>query len=263
MKLSTVSNKIRNSLQYDWTPEIYGLGKAYRRILNYPSFIPLVFFSDHGVNIDAANIPEHIDKETRIPKLFLTWNDKIYEDKDLQRSYWQDKRIKFIFVEHPWVQYRKKMKYQLPSSRKGTIFFPVHTAPGYAVDGFNDRESCTYLRSLNHEYHPISICLHMHDRGTVREAFFQNAGFDVLTIGNSSSYDYVDKFYSTVSQFKSAISEGFGSQVAYLTDFGIPTEVIPRSINVKKLGVDQLSEYYEGANREISDNFFDEIFVLK
>jgi len=25
---------------------------------------------------------------------------------------------------------------------------------------------------------------------------------------------------------------------------------------VKKLGVNQLSEYYEGANREISDNFF-------
>lgn len=255
--------RVRALFQYDWSSEIYGLGKSYREALKFPSFSPLLFFSDHGVNIDAPNIPEHMRERNFLPKLLLTWNHRIYNDKKLQSEYWKKYHIKILFVEHPWVLYRKRKSYEPKLDRQGTIFFPMHTVPGYSVSGFEDLDSIDFLKSLNKDHNPITVCLHMHDFETHRKSQFADAGFKVISMGNSSDYDYVDKFYLTISQFKFAISEGFGSQVAYLAEFGIPTQIIPRKIDVSLLGKKQLEESYHQVEAEIADYFREDTFSVR
>ncbi|MCG9067877.1 hypothetical protein [Laribacter hongkongensis] len=121
----------------------------------------------------------------------------------------------------PFVYYRKHNNIATSDKATGTIAFPAHSTPsiddltGYVVY----MES---LKSLPQKFHPITVCLHMHDINKGLHIAFLEAGFNVETAGNSSNQEFNANFYSIISRFKYATSNVAGSYLYYTIELGIP-----------------------------------------
>lgn len=218
-------------MTYSWSSEIYGLGKAFRHRAYYPKFLPLCFRSDHGVNT-TADVPIHVEYGDKHAKHFVTWNPENIKSKEDFPS------LKFYPQVHPWIPYRRHMKYEISADSTGTLFFPVHSVPGFDTSGIDDEASINYLKSLPLHFQPIGVSIHMHDRGSERERNFLDAGFEIIYHGNSLDWNYVDNFYKNLISFRYLISESYGSQIAYAIEIGIPCQIISREIRVKSLTSD-------------------------
>jgi len=190
-----------------------------------PFWLPLFFSSDHGVDIYSTMDSNILDPNSKI-KIHFTWSSILLEKhKNL-------KQPKLKGAVHPWIHYKKINKIQRPETTKGTIVFPIHTTGGARVSGYDAAKLIEHLNGLPQSYRPITICLHQSDLDSERHKLFTMAGYDVTSAGNIYSSDFVDNFYDLISKFEFAISEGWGSQVAYLVDFGVPTQIVPRNILV-------------------------------
>lgn len=236
---------------YSWTSEIYGLGKAFRYLALYPKFLPLCFGSEHGVST-TTDVPSHLEHGDKHVKHFVTWNSENIKNKLDFPSY------KFYPQVHPWIPYRRRMKYEISADSAGTIFFPYHSTPGFDTSGVDDLASINYLKSLPSHFQPIGISIHMHDRGSERERNFLDAGFRTVHHGNSLDWNYVDNFYKNLISFRYLISESFGSQIAYAIEIGIPCQIISRDITVKKSNSDWiLSDQHLDSIRTTSELFLE------
>jgi hypothetical protein len=141
-------------------------------------------------------------------------------------------QVKLVGVIHPWLFYLKSQKNINPPSRKGSIFYPYHKVPGFDFLGLDDDSSIKYLLNLPKKYHPICVSLHMHDLGGDRQRKFEESGFQIVTLGQSDSEDYHQKFFGLVSKFAYAFSENWGSQVPFLILSGVPCQIIPRNVQI-------------------------------
>ena len=217
---------LKGKIQFEWSSEVYGFGKTFRKMAYYPRFLPIFLTSDHGVGIDSMIDVNIVNGKTRT-KRYLTWDPMIVE------LYQNNRFFKVSGIMHPWVYYKEKMSLSRTNPGLGTIFFPYHTVPsGFITQGISDEESVRYLLSLPKDFQPVTICFHMHDLKTDRPKFFEKHGFEITSVGNMMSFDYTDDFYKLISTFAFSISEDWGTQVAYLVDFGIPCQIIPREIEI-------------------------------
>lgn len=158
------------------------------------------------------------------PIFHLTFSERVVRERG-----WKF-RPRVIGVRHPWFTNRDVLNY--PESRSGTIYFPHHSNPGFKVLGFRDLDAIKYLTKLPTKFDPISVCLHSHDLNSDREKLFSSAGFEIVTAGDGRDFNYRENFLELISNYKYAISEGWGSQVAYLIKLGIPTQIIFGDITV-------------------------------
>jgi hypothetical protein len=83
-----------------------------------------------------------------------------------------------------------------------------------------------------------------------RPSLFQDAGFEVITIGDPFRSDYFEEFYKQISSKSFAITEDWTSAVYYCVDLGVPTQVLPRGIRVvdpvsRKDLVDDSDRYFK------------------
>ena len=227
MNTDTIKKMVqKGKIQFEWSSEVYGLGKTFRKMAHYPKFLPLFFTSDHGVVLNSILDINIANGRTRTRR-HLTWNPTIAE------IYQDNSFFKVSGIIHPWIHYKERMHLTRNYPGKGTIFFPYHTVPaGYITHGFSDEESINYLLNLPRDFQPITVCLHIHDLKTDRPKIFAEHGFAVTSVGNMMAFDYADDFYNLISSFAFSISEDWGSQVAYLVDFGIPCQVLPRKIEI-------------------------------
>lgn len=212
--------------RFHWSSEIYGLGKTYRSWLGLPRWVPLLFTSDHGVLLGQAIDPELTKpKWVSIPHLTWTVDNMSLPEMGVDRL--------FLPVVHPWVTYRRARNYGAGAANSGcgTVFFPIHTAGGVITKGINDRDSIEYLKKLDEHFEPIQICMHFGEFNSERAREFQNAGFNVTTVGDPSKGDFVDNFYGLLGRFKYVISENYGSQVPFAVEYGIPVQILPREIS--------------------------------
>jgi len=213
-------------IQFEWSSEVYGFGKTFRKFAHYPKLLPIFLTSDHGVGIDSRIDINIVNGKTRT-KRYLTWDPMIVE------LYQNNQFFQVSGIIHPWIYYKEKMSLSRTDAGVGTIFFPYHTVPsGFIAQGISDEESVRYLLSLSKDFQPVTICFHMHDLKTDRPKFFAKYGFEITSVGNMMSYDYADDFYKLISTFAFSISEDWGTQVAYLVDFGVPCQIIPRAIEI-------------------------------
>lgn len=220
----------QKKVYFSWTSEIYGKGLAFRKMANYPKFIPLFFLSDHGVNISAVIPKDILETKSKTRKEFyLTWS------RENLMKFAGNKNIKLVGIVHPWISYRKKMRINLSENRQGTIFFPLHSAPGWKINIDNrngDPLSIAFLQQLSIDYYPVSVSIHTHDWDSSMHSEYKKAGFNIISFGNSMNYNYVENFYSIVRNYRYAISESWGSHVAILSEFGIPCKIIHKKILV-------------------------------
>jgi hypothetical protein len=202
-----------NLHRYNWTAEVYSFGRCYRLIANYPKILPLFFYSDHGAGLHSNLYPHEISNTSEV---HFTWSAL----KVTRNSNSVNKR--FIHITHPWVIYRKKRGYFKSKSSKGTLVFFTHHIPGVEWQGHDDDQYLQELKQLPEKFHPIVLCMHMHDINAGHHKMVRHWGFPIVTVGSIYDDAFIDRFYNLVSQFSYGTSQEWGSQTAYMIEMGIP-----------------------------------------
>jgi len=209
-----------------WTSELYSLGKCLRIYACYPRFLPLYVYSDHGAGLHSWFYPHELANQSRV---FLTFHPlKAKRSRALVGK-------QVIQVPHPWIHYRRSRGIKRLDPAKGTLVFVTHHAPGFQWENHTTEEYFASLRSLPERFHPVVLCLHMHDIRAGLHKRLRVHGFPMVTAGNTSSVMFVDHFYEIVQGYAFATSPGWGSQVAYCVELGLPYFFIgvrPRLVNV-------------------------------
>lgn len=196
-----------------WTTELYSFGKCYREVYGWPWYLPIPVYGDHGVSM-AGKMQEH--EISNASHYHLTWYKDRFES--LCRNY-SNKTI--LRVTHPWVAYRHKLGISQKKNSEGTIVFYSHSNSGIEIEDYDNDEYFSKLKSLPSEFHPIYICLHMHDIDKGLHLHLRKYGLPVVTMGNTSSFFFVDRFYNMISNFKYASSASGGSDLYLCHEFGL------------------------------------------
>ena len=204
--------KIRGKIKY-WTSEIYGMGRIYREMAWYPKKWPLNIYSSHGIAL--ADNPAKHELANNAPYMF-------YFSKRLVRLF-NDRSVakKSFCIISPFVFYRRKHHITPKENTQGTLVFVGHSTPDID-DTSNVQEYIHQLKNIPKKYHPLTICLHFHDINKGMHLDYLNAGFEVVTMGNSMDDDYIPKFYELLRQYKYTCSNLIGSYVHYSVELGIP-----------------------------------------
>lgn len=239
-----------------WTSELYSFGKCFREQLNWPNWLPLPFYSDHGVCL-LSSFQSH---EKNNKSLYhLTWAYPRYKCL----SKYNNKNV--IRTIYPWITYRRNKKYSIKDDAKGTIIFYAHSNNGIDIQEFNDDEYIKTLKSLPEKYHPLVICLHQHDINKGIHLKLRKYNIPIITMGYTYSPYFVDRFYEIVSHFKNATSSSGGSELFTTTEFGLnyfiigqPPTYINRSNKENEIGI--MDRKYDSTFIELS-NMKKDIFL--
>lgn len=200
----------------NYSSEIYSFGKTFRIFSNFSKYLPICVHSDHGVSV-AANYIDY-EKTTNFP--FLTWNyRKFLKIKKTGREVY--------YIQNPWIYYRKKYyKNNNLHKKKGTIVFFPKSIPGVNVKIKNLNKYIHSLKKLPKKCHPISICLSFYDiQQHNLHKKLRKYNLNLVTVGNSSSQNFIDRFYKLISQFRYA-SAPIGARpfsgFFYCIEYGLP-----------------------------------------
>lgn len=195
-----------------WESENSSFGKTFREWAGFPGIFPLYVSSDHGVHLESRCWPNEINSPVRV---FLSWHKTKVEQlksKHGKRAY---------YTQHPWINYRKKHYNNGSVQQCGTlVFFPhsnAYTSLTYDLDQYFSQ-----LKALPKKCHPIVICMSFHDVLKGMHTKIRKYEHPIITIGNTNSQYFVDRFYSTILQFKYSTSPNVGSHTFYLLEAGIP-----------------------------------------
>ncbi len=214
-----------NRFHFHWSAEAYNYGRTFREYYNLPKFLPLPFYSDHGV-LPAGILDINI-LENHIPNsIFLTFSPSIYEKRN------QFLTLQILGTLHPWVSYKEQKKLSRRRNPNSVVFFPMHSLPDFQIGGMDDESSCEFLLENFPRESEVVICLHWNDFESPRREYFEDHGFRVITLGNPFDKEYIDRFYNLAANARIAISESWTSAVAYLIDFGVPCSILKREVEI-------------------------------
>lgn len=195
-----------------WTTELYSIGKCLREWLSWPTWLPIPLYSDHGVGTRGALFPHEQNNPARY---HLVWDSDRFNYGGLFTS----KRL--LKIPYPWIPYRHKMGYQPRPDRHGTLVFFPHSTQAVAPEPGYYEAFLQELNDLPDAYHPVVICLHIHDVDKGLHQQLRPHGFPIVTAGNSHNPLFVDRFYSLISHFEYATSPLAGSDLYHCYEFGI------------------------------------------
>jgi hypothetical protein len=200
------------SLWVYWPSELYSVGRLYRELAWYPKILPLFFYGDHGIHPTSELAKHEVDNDSNV---HFTFNP----ERAIQPI---TGKKKIYLFRHPWVDYRKKKKYEPIATAKGTLVFISHSTPSVEwVE--NDRDGYfAELKKLPEKYKPLVLCMHMHDINKKHHLQYRKYNLPIVTCGNTSSIHFVDEFYKLTTQFKFASSNTAGSQLYYCIEMGMP-----------------------------------------
>ena len=241
-------------LWQNWTSELYSFGRCFRFLTKYPSFFPLYFQSDHGVALESELYPFELNSKE---KIHFTWHQK------KEQNYNNHSTKSVIRITHPWIVYRRLMGIERSNDPKGTIIFFTHHAPGINWVGHDSEEYFSQLRQLPEKFQPVVLCLHMHDINAGHHKEIRRQGFPIVTVGNTSSTLFVDRFYSLIKNFSYATSQNWGSQVAYCVEFGVPYFFLgkqPKLINFSHSDMPVGEVYHQNDFHKEIEKQADELF---
>ena len=186
--------KIPLKKKYDWS-DYYSLGKCLKEYSNFPNFLKLAAFTDHGPAIEENLLPIYIKNEYRI---YLLQNElRINEYIKINK--------KAYCTGSPFVHFRKKRNIQIKKDAKGTVCFPFHSTKYikayYDIDNYIDQ-----LNALPDKFKPITICMHHCDIEDGKHNYYLNKGLNVVTAGHKFDNKFVNRFYEILSNHLYATS---------------------------------------------------------
>ena len=192
----------------DWTTELYSFGYCLRDLTGYPNYLPIFATADHGARF--GSLIELHEANSSMP-LFISHNRR------------KSERLKDIFngsvihAPHPWAAWRRK--YFPKAEGTGSLIFVPHsnghTDPITEIDTFINE-----LNELDPKFHPITLCLHMHDINVGLHLLLRPHGFKLTTAGNTSNRMFVERFYSILMKHRYVLSPSIGSHTIYAIEAG-------------------------------------------
>lgn len=186
--------------------ELYGVGFATRKVAGIPQFIPIPYFSDHGVTHLDQWVPA--EKENRA-KTHMTWHEW-RAGLDLS-----PKRV--VRITHPLVIYRRRQGIYRKPDAAGTLVFLDHSLPGVDYEPYDYYQYFEQLAKLPDRMRPRGVCIQMHDIHKGLHKRMRDFGLPLFTVGESSSDLYGPRFYDLITRFEFATSTRVGSH-SYLTE---------------------------------------------
>lgn len=208
-----------------WTLSIYSTGRTMKNNMSIPKFARLNVSSDHGLSWATKEVAA----EAKIPsKTHLTW------------SFWRhhsefSEEKETLWVEHPWLEFRKKRGISPEASRKGTVVFVSHSVPGITPAISEIEKLIEHVETQDRFQGPYAYCLHMHDVNVGLHQEFLSRGRAVVTAGSSTSPYFIDRLYKILSHHENAVSFTPGTQVLLAQEFGLNSFISPLP-NEPKLG---------------------------
>jgi len=193
-----------------WTSELYGAGKCYREWLNWPYLLPLPFYDDHGPAASLKFAEHEINNSSKFHLTPLL--ERAQENRHLKN---------IIQAPYPWIPYKKKVGYRKEKDAKGTIVFYPHSNDGIELLDYDWDAYFESLKKLPQDFHPFVLCLHRHDIKKGYHKKLRRYGLPIVTIGESLSPFFVDRFYSMISKFRFATSNTGGSEVFLCEEHGV------------------------------------------
>lgn len=194
-----------------WETETYSFGKTYRHWLKWPWYLPLPMIGDHGVNLKRKYTVRELNPKA---KTYVTWSS--------WRNMEPNTNSRVVRIQHPWVTYRRDKRIEPKPDRLGTLIFISHTTSRISRAEFDFGKYFSELSDLPEAFHPLAICIQMHDVRKGLHLELERFGLPIFTAGNSSSPFFVDRFYDLLSRFKFATSNVAGSQLFYSEEMGVP-----------------------------------------
>lgn len=203
--------KFFDSPRLFWSSEIYSHGVGFRDMFRWPRWLPLPFYSDHGVHFSSLLAPHEIQSNAR---LHLTWS--VWRSSPPALS--NHKEV--LRVVHPWVWLRNKLSIGPKKNRNGTLIFVPHSLP--------NRRRYSDLVSILQPYvedptwpRPLAICLAMHDVNMGVHHELQPLKLPIFSLGNSASPLMFARFYDLVGRFEACVSPEIGTQTFLSQEFGV------------------------------------------
>jgi len=196
-----------------WTVEIYSLGKCLRYWTGYPRYLPLFVYSDHGVGLHSHLFPHELANQA---KVHFTWQPvKEQRHKNIDGK-------KVIQIIHPWISYRRLRGITRSKQPKGTLAFFMHGTTAVEWKGHDSEEYFEKLKNLPDKFQPVTLCLHMSDIKAGLHKKLRQYNFPIVTAGNTSASNFVDRYYDLVRNCSYATAPAWGSYAAYCVELGVP-----------------------------------------
>jgi hypothetical protein len=195
-----------------WTVELYSFGRCYREWLGLPFWMPLPLYGDHGISNEPFFSPHEANSK---PKHYITFSKSRF--KYLKK----EKKKTLLRVPCPWVLFRRRHKLKKKKNAKGTLIFFSHTCDGIEIKNYNFDKYFKKLKAMSSKYHPLVICMHMHDIKKGYHLKIRKYRIPIISAGETSSPYFVERFYSMISRFNFATSPRGGSDLYYCEEFGV------------------------------------------
>ncbi|MDP4128162.1 MAG: hypothetical protein Q8912_14660 [Bacillota bacterium] len=208
----------------------YGLYEIINQYVGSSSESPLLSLCRYEHGWDPTPVPDPFDYQCN-PPLMLVWSKRRLEQWNKASN------IPSAIMGAPFVHYRKLRQIEKDTTARGTVAFPAHSTR--LIDAVFDIDNyCNQLKSLPSEYHPITICLHIHDLERKKDLKYKEHGFNVVSAGegNVLRFEYVDKFYDILKSHKCATSNQVGSYSFYAVEMGIPFFIFGEEANLVNSG---------------------------
>ncbi|MDC1376447.1 hypothetical protein N8266_02300 [Amylibacter sp.] len=195
-----------------WQSKVNGYGTAWRSCLNLKKIEPLMISADHG--IAYASELSKFEYDANCPHIVF----------DLDRylalvERYGEKRI--LRVKNPFVAYAEDNSIKLKKGSKGTLVFVPHSLKAYDHYEYDWDAYFKQIISLPEIYHPITFCVHYHDVLKGLHLKILEKGFNVVTLGHTTSNFFIDRFYDLVTNFEYATSSNGGSDLLYCEFLGV------------------------------------------
>lgn len=201
--------------------ESAGFGKAFRSIVRWPRWLPIPFYSDHGVHLHDTffDSEKHNDAYTHV-----TWS------RWRNNNEATDKRV--IRLTHPWVQYRRQRHYTREEGAKGTLVFVPHTRPETTSESYDWSGFLSQLSKHSAKFDPPAFMVHYHDVNKGFHKELRHLNCPIFTAGNSTSPLFIDRFYEIVKHFAYSTSPELGSSSFYSEEIGVQFFVFGKRLKI-------------------------------
>ena len=209
----------RKAIPIFWPNGVYSFGKCLREFCNWPTFLPIPLYLDHGSFVGLYL--DHHEVENRA-RHHLTWYKPKYIEKTNKR--YKDKKI--VYITSPQILYKRANNIHLKSQAKGTLLFIPHTSGD--VEWASDKkvwmtQISDWVEKVIYEVcpePPVVLCFHQTD---IKQGYHISLKqkFPIVTAGNSQSEFFIDRFYYLISHFKNSISNAVGTDLLLCHELGL------------------------------------------